>query len=193
MEILVHGKSTVCKLISKIADAKIIDADEIAKNMDYPNSEYVTEISKLFGDKVLDTIGSLNRKKLANLIFNNFDNKLELDKITFKFVVQEILRIIEKCDETGEKIVLLDVPLLYESNLNKKCDIVISVVASTNNKLERIKVRDKIDDKTAKLRLSIQKDDDFYYRNSDIVIENNGNLELLQKNIERILLKFKIK
>ena len=61
--------------------------------MDYPNSEYVTEISKLFGDKVLDTIGSLNRKKLANLIFNNFDNKLELDKITFKFVVQEILRI----------------------------------------------------------------------------------------------------
>lgn len=161
--------------------------------MDYPNSEYVTEISKLFGDKVLDTIGSLNRKKLANLIFNNFDNKLELDKITFKFVVQEILRIIEKCDETGEKIVLLDVPLLYESNLNKKCDIVISVVASTNNKLERIKVRDKIDDKTAKLRLSIQKDDDFYYRNSDIVIENNGNLELLQKNIERILLKFKIK
>ena len=186
-EILVHGKSTVCNLICRIANSKIIDADEVAKSLDFSGSEYVKEISNLFGQEVLNENGSLNRKRLGELIYTNISNKLELDKLTFKYVGSELERRLENLKSEELDYIVLDVPLLFESGLNDLCDIVISITADIETKVERIKIRDKLDENTARQRLSIQKDDDFYYRNSDFVIENNGDIELIKNSLERIL------
>lgn len=185
--ILVLGKTTICEIITQISVAKIIDADEVAKSLDFPDSEYVEKIAQLFGEEVLNSRGSLNRKKLGEFIYTNISNKLELDKLTFKYVGGEILKKLEMLKSEELDYIVLDVPLLFESELDKACDYVISVTAGKDIKLKRIQARDNIDENTARKRLSIQKDDDFFYRNSDFVIENNGNKELIKNSLERIL------
>ena len=187
LEILVHGKSTVCKIITQISNAKIIDADEIAKSLDFLGSEYVNKISKLFGQDVLNDRGSLNRKKLGDFIYTNLPNKLALDKITFQYVGSEFEKRLEVLRSEKLDFIVLDVPLLFESELNKLCDFVISVIANTELKIKRIQTRDNIAETVARQRLSIQKDDNFFSQNSDFVIENNGDKELIKKSLERIL------
>lgn len=187
LEILVHGKSTVCKIITQISNAKIIDADEIAKSLDFLGSEYVNKISKLFGQDVLNDRGSLNRKKLGDFIYTNLPNKLALDKITFQYVGSEFEKRLEVLRSEKLDFIVLDVPLLFESELNKLCDFVISVIANTELKIKRIQTRDNIAETIARQRLSIQKDDNFFSQNSDFVIENNGDKELIKKSLERIL------
>lgn len=181
------GKTTICEIISSISNAKIIDADEVAKSLDFPGSEYVNKIAELFGNEVLNSSGSLNRKKLGEFIYTNVSNKLELDKLTFKYVGGEVSKKLEILKSEELDYIVLDVPLLFESELDNLCDYVIAVTASTDKKVQRIQNRDNIDENTARQRLAIQKDDDFFYRNSDFVIENNGDRELIQNSIERIL------
>lgn len=180
------GKTTICEIICEIANAKVIDADEVAKSLDFPGSEYVDKIAELFGQDILEN-GKLNRKKIGSIIYNDIHSKLELDKITFKYVGAELTKRLEVLKNEELDYIVLDVPLLIESELNLSCDFVISVTASHENKVERIKVRDKISEEVARQRLSIQKDEDFYYRNSDFVIENNGDRSLMKNSMERIL------
>lgn len=171
----------------EIANSKVIDADEVAKSLDFSGSEYIKEIANLFGQDVLNEEGSLNRKRLGDIIYTDISSKLELDKLTFKYVGGEVLKQVELLKSEELDYIVLDVPLLFEAELNKVCDIVISVTANQEIKIERITKRDNIAEETARKRLAIQKDEDFYYRNSDFVIENNGNRELIKNSIERIL------
>ena len=96
LEILVRGKSTVCKEILKISNSKLVDADVIAKSLDFPGSKYIEEIENLFGKKVINNDKALNRQALGNIIYNDFEKKLELDKLTFKYVVKKIYEEVDK-------------------------------------------------------------------------------------------------
>ena len=84
--------------------------------------------------------------------------------------------------------VLIDAPLLFEANIDKKCDYIISVIAKENIKINRICNRDSITEEIANSRLSVQHNDEFFIQRSDFVIENNQNIENIKMQIERILL-----
>ena len=75
---------------------------------------------------------------------------------------------------------------MFESGLNRYCDYVIALIANRNLKIKRICKRDNIDEKTAQSRLNIQKEDSYYIKKADFVIENNENCNL-EKEIESIL------
>ena len=83
------GKSTISKLISKNYEAKIIDADKIAKEMTKNNGEYLQAIRQAFGNDVIKN-NELDRKKLADIVFLNRAEKEKLDGLTFEYVVEEI-------------------------------------------------------------------------------------------------------
>ena len=191
LEILAHGKSTVCKEILKISNSKIVDADKIVKSMDFPGSKYIEEIEKLFGRKVINSDKTLNRQALGNIIYNDFEKKLELDKITFKHVVKKMNQDIEILSKENLDFILIDAPLLFEAEIDKKCDFIISVLAKEKLKIDRICKRDNLSIDVAKSRLSVQKKDEFFIQNSDFIIENNGNIEEIKKDVERILKSIK--
>lgn len=170
-----------------MTNSKLIDADRLAKDLDFPKSDYLKEIEKIFGNKIINEKGSLNREVLGNIIYNDFNKKVELDKITFKYVVAETEKKIIELSRENPDYILIDAPLLFEAEIDKKCDIIIAVISSENNKIERICRRDNINPQVAKSRLSIQKDDAFFKNNSDFVIENNGNIEDIKQEIERII------
>lgn len=143
----------------------------------------------MFGDRVLDN-NKLNREELANIIYNDMNAKNNLDKLTFKFVCEEIEQKVDYIKKNSNcEYILIDAPLLIESNLNKKCNIVISVIASKEIKISRICQRDKISKEIANKRLNIQKNDEYYISNSSFTIKNdNDNLD---NQINELCMKIK--
>lgn len=177
------GKTIISKILAEKINAKIIDADKIAKKMTSNKTGYLKEIIKIFGQEILED-DKLNRKKLAEIIYKNKIKKHQLDKLTYKYVAKEIQK--EVFSEAG-KNVIIDAPLLFESGLNKICEINIAVIAKKSIKIERICKRDKIEIETAKARLAIQRAENYYTRKADYVLENNGKIEEI--NLEEICTK----
>lgn len=179
------GKTTVCEIISKNYNAKKIDADKIAKELSKPGTEYYNEIVEYFGKDILSTDREINRKKLSDIIFYDDLKRENLNKITQKNVVKKINEEIERYSKT-EEIIILDVPLLFESGLNKICDETIGVIADENLKVERLRKRDGIDEKLAKQRISALKDNEFLIKNCTQIITNEGDIEDIKEQIDLI-------
>lgn len=181
------GKSTISKLISKNYEAKIIDADKIAKEMTKNNGEYLQAIRQAFGNDVIKN-NELDRKKLADIVFLNRTEKEKLDGLTFEYVVEEIKKKLEANQNLDYQYIILDVPLLFESKLDKLCDYTIGVIAPKTEKIKRICKRDKLSKEKALQRLNSQPNDEFFTKNCDTVI-NNENKEETIKMVNEIMLK----
>ena len=181
------GKTTITKIFGKQSKAKIIDADEVVKELSVPHTDYMQKIKENIGEKFFEENGYLNKKKLAQTIYTNKNILEKLNLLTFKYVVEEIERRVNEIKKIEEvSIVIIDAPLLIESGLDKICDYIIAVLANKEIKIQRICTRDDIDVKTAESRLNIQKNDEFYIKKSNFVIYNNGK-ENLEEEIEKIL------
>ena len=181
------GKSTISKLISKNYEAKIIDADKIAKEMTKNNGEYLQAIRQAFGNDVIKN-NELDRKKLADIVFLNRTEKEKLDGLTFEYVVEEIKKELEANQNLDYQYIILDVPLLFESKLDKLCDYTIGVIAPKTEKIKRICKRDKLSKEKALQRLNSQPNDEFFTKNYDTLI-NNENKEETIKMVNEIMLK----
>lgn len=172
------GKTTATEILRRLTNADIIDADKVVRELSIPGTEYLNAIKEKFSESVLFEDGSLNRKELANKIYNNKEDLETLNSLTFKYVVQEIRKRIE---ESNNNIIILDAPLLFESGLDKECTSVIGLIAPFEVKVNRIVARDGISEETAYSRINIQAKDEFYIDKADIVIENIDSNELEDK------------
>lgn len=185
------GKTTISELLGKRKDTKVINADKMAKSLTNVETEYFSEIKEAFQkDNILLENGDLNRVKLADLIYHDKASLEKLNQITFKHLLPKIAQEIQNVDETI-KLIVIDAPLLFESELDKFCDATIAVETTQDVKIKRICERDKILEKVAKDRLRIQKSNEFYTQNADYVIENSENtsFETLQQEVNKILEK----
>lgn len=182
------GKTTLSKILNEREDVEVIDADKVVRQMSVPGTEYLNAIEKTFGREVILEDGNLNRKLLADKIYSDEFARQNLNNLTFKYVVNEILERISKIKNENIKIVVIDAPLLFESGLEKCCNIVVSLIADEKLKIKRICKRDNIDEETAKKRLNIQHDNDYYINKSDFVIHNKENCNL-KLEIDNLLKK----
>lgn len=168
------GKSEFSKILAKKIQAERINADKIAKECATKGHEYYDEIVKHFGKEIL-LEDEIDRKKLAEIVYENDDERDELNQLTNNYIVREIKKEINKIKT---KNIIMDVPLLFESKLNEECDATISLLAKKEIKLERIIQRDKTRREALEKRLKIQNEDDYYIKQSNyIVINNSADLE----------------
>lgn len=169
------------------------DADAIYRELITPPSFCLDELVKVFGKNILTAAGELDRPALSKLVFGEENKeKLEtLNKITHKFVVNEIRRRILSLPKTD--ICVIDAPLLIEAGLLTDCDITISVLADKEIRAKRISNRDRISYDTAMARINSQKPDSFYIEHTDFTVHNNGEKEAFIAEIESILEKGGIK
>ena len=181
------GKTTVGNILAKREDVVVIDADKVAKELNKPETEYMKEIRKIFGDTFFLDDGNLNRARLAEEIYTNNDSREKLNTLTFKYVVNSILEKIKEI-KNENKYIVIDAPLLFEAGLENFCDYTISLISDYETKVERICKRDSISREVAEKRLSIQHDDKYYIEKSDFIIENNKNCNL-ESEVERIMNK----
>ena len=176
------GKTSISKLLKEKLSADIINADEVVKEMSMPGAVYYNEIIKAFGEDILLENGEINKSKLADIIFKDNEKRDVLNSLTFKYIVKEIKT---RVASSKNEVVIIDAPLLIESKLNEMCDIVISVIADKDTKIKRICKRDNIDEETALDRINAQPENEFYIKNSNLVVMNNNNSNL-EKQVEGI-------
>lgn len=178
------GKTTLTSFFSEYKNIKIIDSDKTVKKMSMPGEKYLKAIENEFGKEILLSDGNLNRKMLATRIYNDKKAREKLNNLTFKYVVEKIVHTINDIKESNIDFVIIDAPLLFESGLDKLCDYIIALISDEDLKLERICTRDNIDKETAKSRLNIQQEDNFYTQKANYVIKNNRNTDLKKEAIK---------
>ncbi len=170
------GKSTVSRIFEK-NDFAVINADIVARQVMEKDSPCLAEVVEMFGKDVLNADGSLDRKKLAGIVFTD-KAKLEiLNTITYPYITREILNQINALSDMGRDFILLDAPTLFESRADDFCEIVISVLADAQLRKQRIINRDGLTSEQAQNRMNSQLNEEYFISHSDYTINNNGTSE----------------
>ncbi|MCI5724640.1 MULTISPECIES: dephospho-CoA kinase [Fusobacterium] len=179
---IASGKSTVSNYL-KNKNYKIFDADLIAKEISQ-KKEVEEEIVSNFGVSILDeSTNKIDRKKLKKAVFEDEKKLNILNSIIHPKVYSFFENI--KIRSKKEEVIIFDVPLLFESGMDKLCDKIVLVSSDDKIKIARMIKRDMIDEKLAEKIISVQMSDVEKIKKADIVIENNGSLEELFSKIER--------
>ncbi|MCQ2460981.1 MAG: dephospho-CoA kinase [Clostridia bacterium] len=176
------GKTVVAEELKKYGYA-VVDADQIARLATEKGSPLLPRLAEVFGADVLNVDGTLDRKRLAEKAFANPEATALLNKTTHPEIVRLINKKIQGAFFDGYEAVIIDAPQLFESNLAYDCNFIISVVAPKEERLKRIMERDNLTAEEAERRVAVQKPDEFFKQNSDVYIENDGDLEKLKQYV----------
>ena len=174
------GKSTVSQVFASNGFA-VINADQVARKVVEKGSRCLDEISEMFGKEVLLSDGTLDRKLLGNIVFSDKTKLETLNTLIYPYITGEILRQIKAHSLSGEKLILLDAPTLFESRADDFCEIIISVLAQPELRERRIIMRDSITPEQARRRMESQLPEDFFISHSDYIITNNGPIECVSE------------
>jgi dephospho-CoA kinase len=179
------GKSTVARLLEE-RGAILIDLDRIAREVVEPGQPSLALIAERFGQAILQVDGSLDRKKLGAIVFADPAERRALEAIThpaIRKVMKERMAYYES--NAPDKLVVVDVPLLFESGLESYFEQIMVVYVPQEEQLNRLRERDKLTDEEARRRLSAQGDIEEKKRRADILIDNSGSLAHTERQIER--------
>lgn len=182
------GKSIVAEYFSKY-NVPSIDADAVYRDLLYPGSDLMKKLIAEFGSDIANEDGKLDRKRLSEIVFSDSGRLAALPKlnaITHTAIISETEKRILKLGSLGHKAVIFDAPQLFESNFDKKCDLIIGVGADSEIRLKRIMERDGISKEAAMRRIGSQLDDDYIRERSDYFLMNNTSKEDLFANLSEI-------
>ena len=182
------GKGAVGAILSAHR-IPVIDADAVYHGLLIPPSPCLDALKERFGNGILLPSGELNRRALGEIVFSDPEALQDLNRIAHGFVMKEIRMQLKTLREQDIPAAVIDAPQLFEAEADKDCNVIISVLADKRTRLERIMARDGIDAEAALRRIEAQKSDEFFRTHSNYVLENNGNIDLLQPQIEKILLE----
>jgi dephospho-CoA kinase len=179
------GKSTVSNVL-KTKNINIIDADKISREI-LNNTTALNEIFDYFGDEVKNPDGTLNRKKLGNIVFNDDVKLIKLNSITHPKIKENINNKLLEYKENKEKIVIVDAPLLIEAKFYDLVDKILLIVCDEEVQINRIIKRDNCSKKDAILRIKSQMSQVDKKTYADYIIDNSYDLEILNKQVEEFL------
>lgn len=180
------GKSAVAKLFCEHGYAHI-DADKVAREVVEKGSPVISEISKTFGEDVINRDGTLNRRLLGQKAFSTDDGIGLLNSITHPAILKRVEEKISSFTALGYKKILYDAPLLFESKSDKLCEKIVCVIAEKSVRLARVKLRDNLSESEIKGRMNAQQTDSYYTEKSDFVINNNSTLEKLKEETYAVI------
>lgn len=182
------GKTTVSHFLQKLG-AKIIDADKIAHEVLKKGNKGWKQILKAFGKDILNDDGEINRSLLGRLVFSDTEKRRKLEKIVHPIIIKEIEEQLKKLRMNtgnateGNKVIVLDAPLLYETGLDRLVDQVWVVYTDKETQLERLQKRDGLTLQEARDRISAQMDLSKKCQLADRVIYNTEDEIKLQERI----------
>lgn len=183
------GKSTVSALLVN-KGALLVDADAIAREVMLPGHPVLAAVAEHFGQAVILEDGTLDRKKLGDIVFRDPSQRKALNDITHPAIRKEIRgRMDDLQREHPDKLVVVDIPLLYESGLEHMFERVMVVYAPEHVQLERLMRRNQLTAEEAAARIRSQMDIEEKKRKADIVIDNSGDAEETERQVDRFWLQ----
>lgn len=176
------GKTTVARMFQS-SGCNIIDADRIAHGLVKPENKIYKKIIDVFGKDILNKDGSLNRNKLAKIVFNN-ERPL---KVLNKIIHPEVIRVIKnRIRASRAKVIVLDAPLLIETGLKKSVDKLIVVKINRKRQIERLIKKTSLSKTDILRRIKYQLPLQDKVRLADFVIDNSGTIGKTKRQVEQI-------
>lgn len=182
------GKSTVAKLFLS-AGIPVVDADLGARTVVLPGAPGLADIIEHFGEAYLLSDGTLDRKRLGALIFSDREKRKELDVLLKERINDWIQAEKERYISEGHKLIVLDIPLLYEGGYEDSCDAVMVVYVPEELQVQRLMSRNHLDADEAARRMQSQLSIEKKKELADFVIDNSGTIEETKKQVNDWLLK----
>lgn len=180
---IASGKSYVSNVI-KEQGYVVIDADIVSKELSETGNAVFNAIIKAFGKEYLDENGNLNRKALGELVFNDEKSLKLLNEISHPLIIEEIKR---RVNESNDELVFVDVPLLYESNMEHLFDKIICVYLPKAIQIERLMNRDKISYEYAIKKIESQMNLEQKKNMADFVINSSNSFDYVKENVIELI------
>lgn len=171
------GKSTVSSWLKAQPDCAVVDGDRIARRLTAKNGSALPAIRERFGDSVFLPDGSLDRRRLGNLVFSDRAARDALDGIMAPFLETETERAIRTAAETRAALCFLDYPLLFEKGYDRLCDSVWCVFLPRSLQIQRLIARDSLSEREALARIDAVLSSEEKAARSNVVIDNSGTVE----------------
>lgn len=183
------GKTTVSRLFEESGFA-VINCDLVARRVTESGSDCCKELSLIFPE-CFDEGFTLDRRRMAEIVFSDKEKLNKLNGTIFPYISRNIEgRIADLC-ESGARIIVLDAPTLFESGIDERCDMIVSVIADEEIRAKRIAERDKIPEELIRRRFKSQLSQDYFISRSDFTVENNADLNTVVSNTYGVINKIK--
>ena len=178
------GKSTALEALAK-RGALVLDCDEVYHELLEKNLDLIGELREQFPTAYLG--GKIDRPKLAEQVFHSTEALQTLNRITHRYIGEEIRRRLRQHAMNGGRLAALDAIELIGSGLSEQCDLLIGVTASEDARVGRITARDGINKEAALARIRAQRPNEYFEQHCDVTLENNGPREEFLQKVEALL------
>jgi len=182
---IASGKSTVARLLSE-RGATIIDADVLARRVVEPGMPAFDEIVRRWGQVVVAPDGSLDRDALRRLVFSRHEQLEELNTIVHPEVAAYRDRLVNEARQRGDRLVVQDIPLLFERGIVDQFDRIILVDAPRPVRLERLMRERRLSETDAMDMITAQMPAELKRARADYIIENTGTVRELEERVSDV-------
>ncbi|MGD6774208.1 MULTISPECIES: dephospho-CoA kinase [Bacillaceae] len=189
---IASGKSTVANML-RDKNIPIVDADIVAREVVEIGTDTYKELVKEFGTEILNDDKTLNRPKLGSIIFQDETKRQKLNNIMHPSIRTSMKEKTQKFLEDGHEVVVMDIPLLFESKLTHLVDKTLLVYVTEATQLKRLMERNDLSEKEATDRIRSQMPLTEKVKLSHAIIDNNGSVTKTEQQLNQILKEWKIK
>ena len=179
------GKSSVSTIFME-NNIKVVDADIVARQI-FADKNLLNEVFSTFGKSIRNQDGSLNRRALGNIVFNDDEKLILLNNLTHPKIKQKILSKVEEYKNQGEKIVVIDAALLIEDDYIPYIQKLILITCRKEIQINRIIARDNCTKEEAISRINSQMSQEERVKFADYIIDNSNSFEELQKKVLELI------
>lgn len=176
------GKSETARHLVSLG-AVHVDADAISRSLTAPGGEALEPIREVFGDGVFFEDGTLDRRALGEMVFNDVAARRALEGIIHPRVQRATMEAVDKAREDGADAVLLDVPLLFETGMDALCDVNWLITADREQRIQRVMARDGLTREAVEARINSQMSDEEKAARATRVIKNDQSVEKLKNEL----------
>ncbi|MHA6483285.1 dephospho-CoA kinase [Paenibacillus sp. strain BS8-2] len=182
---IASGKSTVGRLLAE-RGAKLVDADEVAREIVRPGEPALEAIASLFGQAILHPEGTLDRQALGKIVFHDKEKLSQLEAITHPAIRQRMQSRIHSFESQNPGgLVVADIPLLYETKQEALYQGIMVVYVPVELQHQRLMDRNSMSPEEATRRISLQMDIEEKRKRADWLINNSGSLEETERQVQQ--------
>lgn len=182
------GKTTISNYL-KTKEIPVLDADEYARKVVEPGTSGLTDIVNTFGKQVLQSDGSLNRKLLGQIIFNDMTARQKLNDITHPRIQQMMTDELQKLAKDKTPLVILDIPLLLENHNIAGADAIMVVTVPESIQLNRLMQRNNLTKEEAQRRIDAQMPLSEKEKLADFIVDNSGTIANTLTQVDKVIQK----
>ena len=179
------GKSEAARYLKELGAAHL-DADDISRELTAENGAALPEIRRVFGDGVFEANGALNRAELGRLVFSNEPARRALEGIIHPLVQRRMLEEMDAAAEAGAAVVILDVPLLFETGMDALCDETWVLYVDRDIQIQRVMARDGLSSQEAEERIDSQMPSEERNARASHAINTDQPIERTRTELEQL-------